>query len=191
MSQQETVTAWIDRLREGDHHAARLLWDRYYSQLVRLAQARLRGTNRAAADEEDVVLGAFDSFFRAVQAGRMPDLRDRHDLWRTLLRMTERKAIDQRRQEQALRRGGGNVADLDTVAPAASLDPTPDFAALLADQLQLLLASLDDDVLRTLALLKLEGYTNEEIARRLECGLRTVERKLGIVRARWSQEVSP
>jgi DNA-directed RNA polymerase specialized sigma24 family protein len=37
----------------------------------------------------------------------------------------------------------------------------------------------------------MEGYTNEEIARDLGCGLRTVERKLGRIRTLWASEVGP
>src|SRR5262249_43550979 len=41
------------------------------------------------------------------------------------------------------------------------------------------------------ALLKLEGYSNEEIARSLDCSLRTVERKLEVIRKRWTAEGTP
>jgi DNA-binding CsgD family transcriptional regulator len=41
------------------------------------------------------------------------------------------------------------------------------------------------------ALLKLEGHSNEEIARSLDCGLRTVERKLEVIRKRWMAEGTP
>jgi DNA-directed RNA polymerase specialized sigma24 family protein len=45
------------------------------------------------------------------------------------------------------------------------------------------------DSLREIALLKLEGHSNQEIANRIECGLRTVERKLQGIRAIWSEEM--
>jgi hypothetical protein len=41
------------------------------------------------------------------------------------------------------------------------------------------------------ALLKLEGYSNEEIARSLDCGSRTVERKLEVFRKRRTVEGTP
>ena len=44
---------------------------------------------------------------------------------------------------------------------------------------------LSDPGLRQIALWKLEGYTNSEIAQQLECTLRTVERKLERIRAYW------
>src|SRR5205823_4765290 len=61
-----SVTLWIGDLKGGVDEATRRLWDRYYAGLVRLARARLRAAPRAAADEEDVALSAFDSFFAGV-----------------------------------------------------------------------------------------------------------------------------
>jgi len=49
--------------------------------------------------------------------------------------------------------------------------------------------TLDDPSLRLTALLKLQGYTNEEIARSLDCVVGTVERKLARIRHKWSNEV--
>ena len=46
-----------------------------------------------------------------------------------------------------------------------------------------------DEPLRRLALWKLEGYGNEEIAgkRMMDCGVRTVERKLSLIRQLWEE----
>ena len=57
------------------------------------------------ADEEDVALSVLDSFCRAAQDGRFPDLADREGLWRLLLHKTVHKAIDLARHEKRLRRG--------------------------------------------------------------------------------------
>ena len=61
----------------GDRDGAQALWNVYFQRLVALARVRLRGTPRRAADEEDVALSAFDSFFRGVERGRFPQLGDR------------------------------------------------------------------------------------------------------------------
>jgi hypothetical protein len=66
------------------------------------------GKNRAVSDEEDIVLRVFDSFYNAVENGRFPDLSDRGDPWRLLLRMSARKVVDKRRRDQR-QRSGGNV----------------------------------------------------------------------------------
>lgn len=197
---EESITEWIDGLRAGEELAAQRLWERYFANLVRLARKRLRGVRRGAADEEDVALSAFNSFCRAVAEDRFPQLADRDGLWRLLVTIAERKAVDHVRAEHRHKRGGGRVVgesqveegESDEAAGLAGLpgrEPTPAFAALVAEQCERLLNRLDDPGLRTLALLKLEGYANEEVAVRLGCALRTVERKLGVIRSLWQREV--
>src|SRR6059036_1916383 len=85
MASAGSVTAWIGALKAGDHAAAQKLWERYYEQLVRLARKKLAGGRRRAADEEDVVQNALDSFYRGAAQGRFPQLRDRDNLWPLLI----------------------------------------------------------------------------------------------------------
>jgi hypothetical protein len=86
-----SVTRWIDALRAGVDEAAGQLWRRYFESLVRLARSKLRAQAKAAADEEDVALSAFDSFYAGMARGRYPDLADRDDLWRLLVTIAARK----------------------------------------------------------------------------------------------------
>src|SRR5262245_64907683 len=128
MGSPGSVTGWLAQLRAGDHAAAQPLWERYFRRLVTLARARLHGVPRAAADEEDVALSAFDSFCRSVEQGRFPRLSDRGDLWRLLVLITAHKALDRQRHEQRLKRRAANVepASLETVVGP---EPSPEFAA--------------------------------------------------------------
>ena len=41
--------------------------------------------------------------------------------------------------------------------------------------------------LRQVAALRLEGYTDREIAARLDCGLSTIERRLRTIRTVWTR----
>ena len=199
-----SVTHWMDQLQAGDEAAAQRLWECYFSRLVALARGRLRGAPRRAADEEDVALSAFDSFCRAAESGRFPQLSDRADLWRLLVVITSRKALDLAQRERRKRRGGGAVLDEaglgggnGSAASQAGLDqvvgqePTPEFAAQVAEECRRLLDRLGDEGLRAVALAKMEGYTNEEIAARLGCVPRTVERKLRMIRKLWGKEALP
>jgi DNA-directed RNA polymerase specialized sigma24 family protein len=193
-----SVTVWIESLKAGNADAAQKLWRRYFEALVRLARDRLRGAPKAVADEEDAALSAFDSFVRGAACNRYPRLDDRDDLWRLLIVITERKALDQAQRERRQKRGGGknrethersdgNGAGPDVTGVAAP-EPTPEFAALVADECRCLLGRLRDDSLRQVARLRMEGFTNAEIADRLGCSLRTVARKLEIIRRTWVGE---
>lgn len=193
MSELNSVTVWLDHLRAGDPEAARELWNRYFGRLVALARGRLAARVRRAADEEDVALSAFHSFCRAAEAGRFPRLDDRDDLWAVLVTLTERKAFALADRELARKRGGGEVRG-DSVFEAgdgrAAPDPTPAFAAEVAEECEQLLARLDarDPDLRRIAEWKLEGYTNEEVAARAGKSLATVERKVAVIRTLWTLE---
>jgi len=200
----EEITFWIGKLKEGDQRAAQEIWAEYFERLVRLARARLGGIPRRAADEEDVALSAIDSFVRAAKAGRFPKLDDRSDLWKLLVTITARKAHAHRKREFRQKRGGGAIrgesvfcgpGDIDDrggIGAVVGSTPTPEFAAQVSEEVQLLLGSLEDPTLREIALLKLEGYINREIAEKLDLSHRAVERKLALVRDTWSHlEQSP
>ena len=202
MSSDGSVTVWIGALKAGDPAAAQPLWERYFRKLVRLARARFRDAPRRAADEEDVALSAFDSFCRGAAAGRFPQLRDRDNLWPLLVVITARKVIDARQHEARQKRGGGKVrGDSAWVNAADGSDhdgginlvigdePTPAFVAELAEEAQRLLDALGSEELRQVAVWKMEGYSNQEIAAKLGRVERAVERRLRIIRGVFQREM--
>ena len=198
---QGSVSLWLGALQAGDLAAAQPLWERYFAQLVRLARARLRAGPRLAADadEEDAALSAFDSFCAGAARGRFPRLADRDELWRLLVVLTARKVAAQARRQRRQKRGGGRVlreADLLEADPGgeAGLEqvvgakPTPEFAAMVAEECRRRIDGLGDEDLRRIAVWKMEGSTNEEIRKRLGCALRTVTLKLALIRTLWDPE---
>jgi DNA-directed RNA polymerase specialized sigma24 family protein len=195
MDNQGSITVWIDKLKAGEAAAARPLWEAYFGRLVDMARRKLGGRSRAVADEEDAALSAFDSFCRRAQNGRFPDLDDRDDLWQILLMLTARKAVNLMRHEGRGKRGGGEVAraselatDADAFAEVLGREPTPELAAQAAEECRRLLDGLDDTELRAIAVAKMEGMTNAEIAEQTGRSLATIERKLNLIRKKWQRE---
>ena len=194
-----SIGSWLTGLENGDSRTVNALWREYFPRLVGLARTQMVGLPKRIVDEEDVALSAFKSFCMAAQQGRFPDLRDRDDLWRLLLRMTVRKAVDQRRYHERQRRGGGKVRgesvflqpgnETAGIAEVVGDAPSPELATHLAEELEVRLAQLDPD-LRELAVAKMEGYTNSEIADQLSVALSTVERRLRLIRKRWEQSLA-
>lgn len=187
MESSGSISRWLKDLKAGDSRAPQQLWERYYRRLVELARQRLRQDERRVADEEDVALSAFNSFFDGVLQHRFPQLADRNDLWKLLLRITLRKAADLVQHQNRQKRGGGRTLD---DAPdwehIAGSEPTPEFAMQVTEETERLLALLGELSLRTVAVMKLEGYSSSEIAQRLGCAERTVERKLRVIRSIWT-----
>src|SRR5207248_9184182 len=128
---------------------------------------------------------------------------DRDNLWRLLVVITARKALDQLAREHARRRGGGTLQGESRISPGGAEwdqaaieqvvgdEPTPEFAAQVAEEYGRLLGVLGDDTLRQVAVWRMEGLTADEIAGRLDCSLRTVARKLETIRVIWSNEPRP
>lgn len=193
-----SVTVWLDRLKAGDIEATERIWNRYFLPVVNVARMKLRGLSRGVADEEDVAVAAFKSFYAAVARQNLPRLQNRTDLWNVLFTLTTQKAIDQRRHQGALRRGGDVEGKPNTQLPLNhevleelfSREVDPQFAVLVEDEVLHLLNILPNDrqQLQRIALLKLEGFTNEEISQLCDCRLRTVERRLWLIRQTWSQD---
>jgi DNA-directed RNA polymerase specialized sigma24 family protein len=197
--EEGSVTLLLGNLKSGDSAAVPHLWERYFAQLVLLAHSRLRRVSGPGGveDEEDAALSALESFFQGVKNGRFPRLVDRGDLWQILVTITKRKVYDQVERRDTQKRGGVYRQVADGLDWQCSPGPTPEFLALVADQCRVMLDALTREDprnirhLRGIALWKLEGFTNEEIAGRLDCAVRTVANRLDLIRKIWNDEGHP
>lgn len=188
-----SVTGIIQRLKSDDPAAAGEIWQRFFARLLPLARARLQPLADRSVDEEDILISVFDRFFRAARENRFARLEDRDDLWQILLMLTERRVAEQFRRSGAQKRGGGLVRQLGDlnngsgqIPELSDLELDPEFIAAFNDSVAGALARLADTTARHVALMKLEGFENNEIARQLNISRTTVERKLRVIRALWS-----
>jgi DNA-directed RNA polymerase specialized sigma24 family protein len=118
------------------------------------------------------------------------------------------KEIDQRKRQRRLKRGGGRVvseadlaAELGTPCPLDRLDtatllyqtvqkePTPEFAAMVAEEYTRRLDELHDPELLRIAELKLAGYTHPEIAKEIGRSLRTTTLRIEKIRKIWTSAI--
>ncbi len=196
---ENSVTIWLDGIKAGDGPDIQRLWNRYFERLVRLAGKKLPAHCRRAFDEEDVALSAFQSFCDRAGRGLFPQLNDRDDLWRLLATITVRKALGTMRHQSRQKRGGGQVLgesallvggdhEGDGLGEVLGREPTPEAVARFAEEYQRFLARLQDPALRSIALRRLEGQTAPEIAAATQVSTKTIERKLRLIRALWSEE---
>lgn len=187
---EQSVTQWIDGAKVGNEESRHALWTRYYQRLVTSIRKRLHSGERRTADEEDLASVAFAEVFRALDEGRLERLDGRDGLWHLLMYIADQKLIDQRRYQHREKRGGGKVRGHSAFGIDADgafndvPDPNPEFV----DQFDLTvgesLTVLRED-LRQVAIWKLSGYTNKEIAVRLGCVEESVRRKVLLIRSNW------
>lgn len=172
-----SVTGWIKELEGKAPEAQRKIWERFVDRLVRFANYQLKGVT-VIADGEDIANIAFNNFFKKTPS-EFEKLVDRNDLWQVLTMLARRRAIDQIRSEIRDRNHTLDDPDIDL---RPSLKSTPDFDVMLCEEVEHQLNALEDDELRKIAVDRMQGYRNREIADRLEIGLRSVERKLSEIR---------
>ena len=136
---------------------------------------------------------AFAAFFRALEKGKLTEIQDRDGLWRVLVTITDNKAMDQAKYNNRQKRGDGHVRGHSVFLDEAGEgireppDPSPQFAEEFGLVCQELLNALRED-LRRIAVWKMEGYTNKEIAERLGCVEEAVRRKVVLIRSQWSSD---
>jgi DNA-directed RNA polymerase specialized sigma24 family protein len=133
--------------------------------------------------------------------GRFAEHVRRDDLWRLLMHLTRQKSVDYVREQTRKKRGGGEVRGESVFLAAGASpatagieqfvgdEPTPEYLAMMNEEHARLLASLPDDQVRDVAVRRMRGESNDEIATALGLSVRSVERKLSLIRARWETEL--
>jgi RNA polymerase sigma factor (sigma-70 family) len=184
-TEAESVTRLIRAAQHDRSSAVGALLAVYFERLVQLARKRLQNLPGMANYDEDLALRSFYSVYRRVRDPERPlQLAGRDDLWRLLATRTISRAIDLIRRHRPEEVAGAYDAE-----QLLTREPTPEEVAATSDECRRLLDLLEEPELRQIALWKVEGYTNEEIATRLDCVPRTVERKVSRIRLLWKHEL--
>ena len=121
------------------------------------------------------------SFLLRVPTGEFERLADRNSLWTLLAAITLRKAVSLQRRQLAEKRDVRRGQSLDQLIRD---EPAADFVDSVVSEGNSLLSALNDESLQRVARLRLEGYSNQEIANHIGRSVKTVERKLQLVRKR-------
>ena len=192
MSTDGSITTCIRTLIDTsglNEAAAKKIFERYFEQLQQIARKKIAGRRLHDRDEEDFAIEVLRQFFEGVRDGRFHTLDDRDDLWQVLLMILGRRLIDHYRKKPEpvvgesafLQPGRDPSSDAGFVVPDPG--PAPDEIAEAVEELLARLKQFPErGGFRQIALWKLEGRTNAEIARLLKRSEKRVERKLQIMR---------
>lgn len=192
MLSDDPISVWIDQLREADEQAAQGIWEHFSARLMTIAKRKLHAATRRTYDEQDVAQSVFQSVCLGMAEGRFPELRDRDNLWGLMLIIASQKISNRHRFDRQQRRDVRRTLTDSIFANSEQLDgallsrePTPEFTAELEETCERLFKKLKDPDLKQIAMLRLEGYTDTEIAAQLECSRRTVQRRMTMIRRIW------
>ena len=185
----QSVTRWIHELKKGDCAAAELLWQFLQARLIALASRQVGFA--VSYDQEDVALDAFATLCEGIRDGRY-EIVNRNALWSLLGVITINGARKRSRDEKRLRRGGSfsRIANNDqTLNSITTNELSPEDSYFAMEECKRMLSILPSEDLKRLAVLKVDGYTNEELAEILNCTRRSVQRRLKLIREIWTNEL--
>lgn len=175
----------MERVRAGCPEAARALYERYAKAVRRVVRCRLSRLTRRHFDSQDVSQSVWASFFEEKTdqyAFGTPE-----DLIAFLGRVAYNKVVDKTRYALGGRRDVRREQSLDAPQGAEDRDPlndalpapahTPSKYILADERWQKLTRNLPPGHVRILEM-RLEGHSQAEIARRLGCDRKLVQRLL-------------
>lgn len=182
----ELIRRWQE---EGDQGALAEFVGRYLERLTNLVRARMSKKLARRVDAEDVALSACRSFCMRIQDGRLiiEDIQNPRNL---LAQIAIRKLSKKWRWHTAEKRSmdrEDSVGKADSVAEwardIADAEPTPEEAAAVTEEVERLLAALDDRR-RAIVLCLLDGNTVKETAEKTGYSERMVGKVLSEFRTR-------
>ena len=185
MHQSKHADELVELYRSGDQAAAAELFQRYWKRLCGLAEAYMAPRLKRRVGADDVVQSVFQSFFRRTEQGEYA-IDDSGALWNLLATITLNKLRKNGEYHTAGKRNiaaeaGADAADcyLDVIVA----EPSPEHAAILADELHAALGGLperDQEIVQ----LCLDGYSTPDIATKVNCSRHTARRVLNHVGTR-------
>jgi hypothetical protein len=180
----------------------------FYPKLKAAVRYKVASMPKLANDASDLTSEALQSFFRRAFVDQEFDLNCPNSVWQLLKLITMRHVNDVFKGIKAEKRGGAIATfsfeslGKDGNSGGSSCDSSVDFGVTVPDSKQLepsdevewsdlldrLLASIEDPTAKQILLLRLEHYSNSEIADRLQISIRTVQRHLNVIAGLWQTE---
>ncbi|MFO1062776.1 MAG: sigma-70 family RNA polymerase sigma factor [Pirellulales bacterium] len=167
----------LRRFRCGQDDAATELYRRYAERLLRLAELRTGQDLAARVQPEDIVQSVFRTFFRRANEGEY-EVPDGETLWKLLMVMALNKIRSVADYHRAGKRDVRRTEGLEWQNDQAS-DESIDVLRMTIADLTSSLPEAHQEMIR----LRMEGYTVDEIASKLERSKRTTERVLQAFRS--------
>jgi DNA-directed RNA polymerase specialized sigma24 family protein len=182
----DSVSEWLDQAKRGNCEALGLLWKRYYDRIASRADSKL--PKMGHIDGSDVAAIAFECFYFHIRKKPSPELTNRNDIWKVLISIVDRKIVDTVRKNKSKKRGGhfhSHVLDGKVIELPPANDPV---VHLTANEEFLRLLNLLNPTEKQIAIARLEGFDNKEIADMISKSDRTVVAKLTKIRLLWEEE---
>ncbi|MFG0332373.1 MAG: RNA polymerase sigma factor [Maioricimonas sp. JB049] len=181
MSDETSVNLYY-RWKSGDTDAANDIFQRYVDRLVGLVRNRMSRPIQRRVDPEDIVQSAYRVFFDKATSGEF-EIRREGDLWSLMAAITVKKMLTEVRYHRAARRdvdrdGEGRGSGLQVLSETLDAGgPPPEQTTMFFEELDRFMVTLKPLQRKVLGL-RLQDWSNEQIAREIDRSTRTVRRIL-------------
>lgn len=193
MPTESSLKRLITGIENQDSQAVTNLFRNYFPKLERISDQLLASYPGAAIGAEDIAQSTLKSFVHKLSDGHSLAFPSHDKLLSYLALCAKRKAQNANRDERTLKRGGGKTRlECDSQPDELGFSPVETaegtlYAKDLDDAGIALLEVLTDDELRRIVLLKLSGYSIDEIAGILSRQPSAIRRKLELIRKLWRE----
>lgn len=192
-----SISRAIASLEGQDEVAAELIWNRYFRRLCEYCDVLIYQRHQKHISADEIASSAFLALFDGIKNRRFEQVRNRDELWQMLTLIAARKAINRGLAQDRQRRGGGKVRgssafdhrSIDNVTDYLQRELDPQEYLELEELSEQLLGALTIENLKTIAIWRMAGFSNDEMAKKLNCSVRTIERKLNLIREIWSKQL--
>lgn len=196
----------------GDPDAVNQIMCRYYAAMAVMAYRLIHNyrVDETLLDGDDAVNVTVFKLWRAAKEGRISSIVSHEDFWKLFSSSLQRNILHARDHGVRLKRGGPGACPAGWDSPEvgaavrsgasrpgfhrrasipddlrSNLLP-PDVVTLANEEVERLLGLLRDPLLRSVATMRAEEYTTEEIAHHLGLTTRSIRRKLAEIRRIWA-----
>jgi RNA polymerase sigma-70 factor (ECF subfamily) len=172
----------------------RQLYEQYAERLLACARRRISQRLASRVDPDDVVQSVFRTVVGRMKEGRF-EIKDQDDLCKLLTRITVNKTLRQVEFHKAAKRNpnleqGQSERAEEELRRVLDKGPGPEAEVVFADELEHFMNQLRPEEQRILEL-KMNGYSNREIAEQLGSYERKVTRVIERIRGLLEQEELP
>ena len=198
-SQPGSVTRALNELNSPSQgeQAVLFLWERYFNRLCGFIEGQLYARHKRITSADEVASDAFLALLDGVKHNRFHSVRNRDELWQMLTLIGARRSTNVRVKHSRQKNGGGKLqgesvfgsGGMENLADFIQRDLSPTDYVELKEMIEDLLRQLPNQQVRQIALMRMSGYSNAEIAEKIGRVERTVELKLKLIRSIWSQSL--
>ena len=174
----KTTQRWVHAFKQSDDTAIGEFWKEHEIRLKRIAARYISVPLKQRFDEQDIAQSAFRSFARQMHEHDF-DFENRNDVANLLFAIAANKAKEKARYHLRQKRGIDQEVYISHLANLDRTEPTPDEQFAFNEILELIGDFPEDE--QKIIQLRMDGYSQKDIATQLRCSERTVRRKLKVI----------